>query len=145
MVVQTHDITPSQAARAASKQSASPQFTGRVSLTGPDSPGLVHNLTALLRDHGLNITALDSRVFERSRLGRRDTPADETARSLAHRKATDIFDLAAVVTADARPKPTLHADAARLKETFHLDVLDIRFEDDTAVAEEGGKRRAAKR
>ena len=144
MVVQTHDITPSQAARAASKQSA-PQFTGRVSLQGPDSPGLVHNLTALLRDHGLNITALDSRVFERSRLGRRDTPADETARSLAHRKATDIFDLAAVVTADARPKPTLHADAARLKETFHLDVLDIRFEDDTAVAEEGGKRRAAKR
>ena len=105
----------------------------------------MHNLTALLRDHGLNITALDSRVFERSRLGRRDTPADETARSLAHRKATDIFDLAAVVTADVRPKPTLHADAARLKETFHLDVLDIRFEDDTAVAEEGGKRRAAKR
>ncbi|KAH8097514.1 hypothetical protein JL720_406 [Aureococcus anophagefferens] len=144
MVVQTHDITPSQAARAASKQSA-PQFTARVSLIGPDSPGLVHNLTALLRDHGLNITALDSRVFERSRLGRRDTPADETARSLAHRKATDIFDLAAVVTADTRPKPTLHADAARLKETFHLDVLDIRFEDDTAVAEEGGKRRAAKR
>ncbi|KAH8057792.1 hypothetical protein JL722_6330 [Aureococcus anophagefferens] len=89
MVVQTHDITPSQAARAASKQSASPKFTARVSLQGPDSPGLVHNLTALLRDHGLNITALDSRVFERSRLGRRDTPADETARSLAHRKATD--------------------------------------------------------
>ena len=143
MVVQTHDITPSQAAGALGATPAAPgggaaaphpKHTAKVELTGRDSPGLVHHLTSVLRDHGLNIAALDSRVYSTGKTKRRDTP-EETARGLSQRASTDVFHLAAVVTAEARPKRALlDADVARLKQTFHLDVLDVVFEEEDAAA-----------
>ena len=88
--------------------------------TGPDSPGLVSNVAALLARHGLNISSLDTRVVGVAPEGlqRRVT---EAARSLdARDAATDLFCLEAIVTAPEKP------DAAALKrDARHSDLQEM--------------------
>lgn len=128
--VDCRDVTPSHGG-------APPVATvaGRVSLEGPDSPGLVSNVASLLSKHGLNISSLDTRVVGASdesgparALQRRAT---EAARSLdARDAATDCFCLSAIITAPQKPDAAaLARDCAALRKRCRLDVLDVVIEE----------------
>ena len=122
--VDCRDVTPSHGTPPAAK------VAGRVALTGPDSPGLVMNVAALLSKHGLNISSLDTRVVGMASEGlqRRVT---EAARSLdARDAATDLFCLEAIVTAPEKPDAAaLKRDVAALRKRCRLDVLDVVMEE----------------
>ena len=93
--VDCRDVTPSHGTPPVAT------VAGRVALTGPDSPGLVSNVAALLARHGLNISSLDTRVVGVAPEGlqRRVT---EAARSLA---ARDAAPAAARTAADSGAPP----------------------------------------
>mmetsp|Transcript_20023 Transcript_20023/g.52058 ORF Transcript_20023/g.52058 Transcript_20023/m.52058 type:complete len:490 (+) Transcript_20023:128-1597(+) len=122
--VDCRDVTPSHGTPPAAK------VAGRVALSGPDSPGLVSNVAALLSKHSLNISSLDTRVVGVAPEGlqRRVT---EAARSLdARDAATDLFCLEAIVTAPEKPDAAaLKRDVAALRKRCRLDVLDVVMEE----------------
>ena len=66
-------------------------YRARLSLVGPDSPGLVHRVALLLASHELNITSMDTRVYALSEA--RDAAGESGARSPSMRSASDVFNM----------------------------------------------------
>ena len=123
--VDCRDVTPSHGTPPAAK------VAGRVALAGPDSPGLVSNVAALLARHSLNISSLDTRVVGASTADGLQRRVTEAARSLdARDAATDLFCLEAIVTAPEKPDAAaLKRDVAALRKRCRLDVLDVVMEE----------------
>tara|TARA_B110000208_G_C11787438_1_gene436099 strand:- start:1219 stop:2715 length:1497 start_codon:yes stop_codon:yes gene_type:complete len=108
----------------ATSSSGSGEFRARLSLVGPDSPGLVHRVATLLSTHSLNITSMDTRVH--SAPAASTTVAaphgdSDAARSPSQRSATDVFDMTAVVSLSGAPD-VAQIDASLAKLANELGV-----------------------
>jgi glycine cleavage system regulatory protein len=108
----------------ATSSSGSGEFRARLSLVGPDSPGLVHRVATLLSTHSPNITSMDTRVH--SAPAASTTVAaphgdSDAARSPSQRSATDVFDMTAVVSLSGAPD-VAQIDASLAKLANELGV-----------------------
>lgn len=132
VAVETHALTPGAGGRGAPPPER--RHRARVELSGPDSPGLVFAVSALLRDHGLNIASLDTRVAAPECDAGAPSTRAYASRSVTRRHDDDVFTLSAVVTAATMPSDALAADAARLRRKYlgAAGVFEIVFDDGPA-------------
>ena len=111
-------------ARAGGAAAADPgvgTYRARLSLVGPDSPGLVHRVALLLASHALNITAMDTRVY--ARCEERGAAGVSGARSPSQRSASDVFDMSAVVASRAAPDvPRIEEAMAALQKELGVSI-----------------------